>query len=478
MFSIDMQIKDLSHLSPEQKIEFILLQAEKINLLEESINQLKTKIKTLEEKKAKNSRNSSKPPSSDHKKTRSLRKKSDKNPGGQPGHEGHFLEISKNPNEVDCHTISHCIECGYKLKKAPDSIDIRQVFEVPEPKIWVIEHQAEIKECKKCGCINKANFPKEATQRTQYGPKIKGLMVYLNQYQFLPYKRVRLLFKDIFNHVVSAGTVFNAVNESADRVVNINNKIKELLSQGSLLNADETGMNISGDKHWLHIASNENLTHYGVHKRRGCLAMDDIGILPQYKGTLIHDHWASYFKYDYVRHSLCNAHHLRELKFLHEVQEFKREKKMSDLLIEIHDKREKAKIKGFACFNKATINAFTRTYQDILAQGKRGQAVRGTKDSGNLLKRLRLHQSETLLFMHDFTVPFSNNQAEQDARMMKVQQKITGGFRTLRGAKNFCLNRSIISTAIKNKKNLLKIIQWVFQGRLTLNRLVPAEAYG
>ena len=195
------------------------------------------------------------------------------------------------------------------------------------------------------------------------------------------------------------------------------------------------------------------------------------------RGTLVHDHWGSYFKYPDAKHGLCNAHHLRELKFLHEVQGFNWASRMSDLLIEIHDKKEDAKSKELTRFNKAAINLLTKTYQDVLTQGKRSQAAKGTKDSGNLLKRLTLNQAETLLFMNDFTVPFSNNQAEQDARMMKVQQKISGGFRRLMGAKNFCLNRSIISTAIKNKKNILKVFQWVFQGRLTLNRLIPAEGY-
>lgn len=188
-----MQIKDISFLTPEEKTEFILLQAEKINLLEESINQLKARIKMLEEKRKKNSRNSSKPPSTDHKKTRSLRKKSDKKPGGQPGHKGHYLEITKRPDETEYHAVSHCVDCGHELNKTPDSIDVRQVFEIPEPKIWVKEHQAEIKECRRCGCINKADFSKEVTQKTQYGPKAKGLMVYLSQYQFLPYQRIRLL---------------------------------------------------------------------------------------------------------------------------------------------------------------------------------------------------------------------------------------------------------------------------------------------
>ncbi|MDB6095928.1 MAG: Transposase [Francisellaceae bacterium] len=472
-----MQEKDLSSLTHSEKIEIILLQAEQINLLKESLERLKVKIKMLEEKKHKNSRNSSKPPSSDHKKTQSLRKKSNKNPGGQPGHKGYCLKLKKHPDEIQFKAISHCVECGYELNKRADLIDIRQVFEVPQPKIWIIEHQSEIKECRKCECINKAGFPKGVTQKTQYGPRAKGLMVYLSQYQFLPYQRIRLLFKDLYNQVVSAGTVLNAVNESANSIITIDNKLKELLSQGNLLNADETGMNIAGDKYWLHIASNAHFTHYALHKRRGCLAMDDIGILAQYQGTLVHDHWSSYFKYPDAKHGLCNAHHLRELKFLYEVQGFNWANRMSDLLMKIHDKKEIAKSKGLAGFSKYAINSFIKSYQDILVQGKRAQAAKGTKDAGNLLKRLSLRQAETLLFMHDFTVPFSNNQAEQDARMMKVQQKITGGFRTFMSAKNFCLNRSIISTAIKNNKNILKIFQWVFQNKLTLNRLIPAEGY-
>ena len=200
----------------------------------------------FEEKKHKTSRNSSKPPSSDQKKTRSLRKKSNRNPGGQPGHNGYCLEIRKDPDEIRVSAISHCAECDYELNKRADSIDVRQIFEIPEPKIWIIEHQAEIKECRRCGCINKADFPKGVTQKTQYGSRAKRLMVYLSQYQFLPYKRIRLLFKDLYNHIVSAGTVFNAVNESANKVIHINNKLKELLTEGNLLNADETGMNISG----------------------------------------------------------------------------------------------------------------------------------------------------------------------------------------------------------------------------------------
>ena len=472
-----MEIKDLSHLNPDQKIEFILLQAEQINLQKERIARLESQITVLKERKAKNSRNSSKPPSSDqnkHKRTESLREKSNKKQGGQPGHKGHCLETVKEPDEIKSHTISHCADCGYQLNKRADSIDIRQVFEIPDPEMWVIEHQTDIKECRNCGCTNKADFPTDATQKTQYGPKAKALMVYLNQYQLLPYKRIKFLFKDIFNHKISSATIFNAANESAGMVTNIEAKIKELLVKEPILTVDETGMNISGNKHWMHVASSGKLTHYGIHKKRGCQAMDEIGVLPKYKGITVHDHWNSYFKYNHVRHALCNAHHLRELKFVYKVQGFKWAKRMSDLLVEIYKSRKDVKVKGQNSFDTITIASFTKRYQEILDFGKCEQAVRGTNDSKNLLNRLDINRKETLLFMNNFEVPFSSNRAEQDIRMAKVQQKITGGFRTKKGADNFASNRTITSTAIKNGKNVLKIFQWLFQGRLTFNRLVPA----
>ena len=462
--------KHFALLSESEKLELLFLQGEKINLLEEKIKKLEARL----DKSKKNSKNSHKPPSSDQnkKKTRSLRQKSGKKAGGQPGHKGHNLKMSKNPDEVYYHSISHCECCGGKLNKKPSKIVKRQVFEIPNPSFFVTEHQAEINKCRNCGHINMADFPNGVKKQTQYGPKAKSLMVYLSQDQLLPYKRIKSLFQELYNQTISAGTVYNAVKENATNLKKVDEKIIGLLIKSHILNCDETGMNVSQNKHWLHVTSNHKATHYGIHKARGFAAMEEIGILGKYGGTMVHDHWRSYFRYPNSDHALCNAHHLRELKYIHEVQRLRWAKEMSDLLLKIYNEKEHAISKGQYRFYNNTKQNFISSYKNIIFKGRREQSVRGTKDSKNLLTRLLKYQKETLLFMENFKVPFTNNQGEQDIRMMKVQQKITGGFRTITGARNFCINRGVMSTAIKNGKNILNIFEKAFLGKLTLKQLV------
>lgn len=467
-----MAIKSFAMLSESEKIELLFLQGEKINLLQEELKKLKIRLDKLTNK---NSKNSHKPPSSDQdkkKKPQSLRQKSGKKVGGQPGHKGCTLEMSKNPDEIYYHSISHCECCGKKLKKKPNKIVKRQVFEIPKPIFSVTEHQAEINECDGCGHINIADFPEGVTKQTQYGPRAKSLMAYLSQDQLLPYKRIKSLFKTLYDQTISAGTVYNAVNEAANNLKKVDEKIIDLLTKSYILNCDETGMNVSQNKHWLHVASNNKATHYGIHKARGFVAMEEIGILAKSCGTMVHDHWRSYFRYTHSAHALCNVHHLRELKYIHEVQRLRWAKEMSELLLKIYSEKEYAIRKGRYRFYDKTKERFILSYKNIIQKGQREQSVRGTNDSKNLLARLLKYQKETLLFMEDFKVPFTNNQGEQDLRMMKVQQKITGGFRTLTGARNFCINRGIISTAIKNGKNVLNIFEKAFAGKLTLRQVV------
>jgi len=465
--------RNFSSLNESEKIELLFLQGEKINLLEEKVNILEARLSRTTKK---NSKNSHKPPSSDHgkKKTKSLRQKSDRQAGGQPGHKGCNLKMSKKPDEVEYHNVSCCEECGRRLKRTSDQIIKRQVFEIPPPSFFVTEHQAEVKACDGCGHINTAKFPKAVKKQTQYGPRAKSLMVYLSQGQMLPYKRIKLLFKTLYNQSISSGTVYNAVKESGANLKGLDEKIKELLKKTMVLNCDETGMNVDQDKYWLHVTSNEKLTHYGIHPKRGADAMEEIGILPQYNGTMVHDHWKSYFRYSESDHALCNAHHLRELKYIHEVQGLRWAKEMSNLLLTVYSKKENAIKKGRSCFYSKTKKRIINYYKEILQKGRREQSVRGTKDSKNLLRRLLHYQKETLLFMEDFKIPFTNNQAEQDIRMMKVHQKITGGFRTVAGARTFCTNRGIISTAIKNGKNILHVIENAFRGTLSLKQIVTA----
>lgn len=463
-------------LKESEKIELLYLQGEKINLLEEEIRRLKAR---LDKYTKKNSRNSHKPSSTDqsNNKTKSLREKSGKKPGGQSGHKGYNLKFSKTPDEVLYYSVTECACCGCKLQnKKPDDLDKKQVFEIPKPKFLIIEHQSEIKTCGKCGIINVAQMPGWIISKTQYGPEAKSLMVYLSQYQMLPYHRIRLLFKTIYNHAVSAGTVYNAVKENGEKLQTIDHKMKQLLLESPTLHGDESGINIANDKHWLHVASNEKITHYHIDKSRGFDAMENVGIFGKYHGIMVHDHWRSYFRYTEADHALCNAHHLRELKYINEVQGLRWAKTMADLLIEIHNKKQESISCGRHKFYQKTKARFIERYKNIICSGQREQSVRGTLDSKNLLKRLNKYYTETLLFMENYDVPFTNNQGERDIRMIKVYQKITGGFRTINGAKNFCINRGVISTAIKNGKNILNILRQAFLGRLTLPQLIAAGA--
>ena len=468
-----MKLNDLSLLTTEEKLELIILQAEENNLQKEQIRNLKEKIKRLESKEAKNSKNSHKPPSSDQnkpKKTNSLRKKSSKKRGGQPGHKGYNLARVDAPDEVITHCVDNCLICGSDLSKAPCTLDSRQVFDIPKPKMMVTEHRIEIKSCKTCSHTNKALYPFGVNQPTQYGARTRGLMVYLNKEQLLPYRRTKLLFKAIYNHNISVGTVVNAVNYIAERLSNIEPQIKELLKKAPVLHADETGTNVTSSKHWLHVACTDKLTHYGIHTKRGSVAMNDIGILPSFTGIMVHDHWSSYYVYEDATHAMCNAHILRELKFIHEHENFKWASKMTDLLYDMKKSKD-AFLQSPNDSPPIEIENLEKKYSSIITTGRREQAVRGTNNSKKLLKRLTEYRDNILLFLHDIIVPFTNNIAERDIRMEKVRLKISGGFRTLKGAQNNCTIKSVLSTGNKNSKNPLEILVLAFQEQLNINLL-------
>ena len=301
----------------------------------------------MESRLAKNSSNSSKPPSSDGnnpgkkkgkpKKTTSSRQKSGKKPGGQEGHKGSHLEMSASPDKIILLAVDNCAHCNNTLNHSKPHIEKRQEFDIPEPAMYVTEYQSEHKQCNQCGYTTAACFPETLTHKTQYGPRAKSLMVYRNQYQRIPFKRSSEFFDTVYNHTVSPGTIVNAVSLLSSRFNQVNDEIKVLLAHSSLLHADETGSNISGDKQWLHVVGNKELTHYAIHEKRGRAASEAMGILPDFRGTMVHDHWKSYFTYKEATHGLCNAHHLRELRFLFEHHQIKWAKKMSDFLIKTNE---------------------------------------------------------------------------------------------------------------------------------------------
>lgn len=440
--------------------------------LRELVMQQAARIQELEDQLAKHSGNSGKPPSSDGLKKKpapkSLRQKGQRQSGGQPGHAGHTLEMVNEPEHVEVHRLTNCPQCQHDLSAAQVlEIERRQVFEVPPVVLEVTEHQVAVLCCPNCQARVKAAFPADVTQPVQYGERVKAQAVYLHSYQLLPIARICELFEDLYGHRPSEALVLSATQALHDQLDPALRAIRQQLVQAAVVHADESGLRVEGKLNWLHVLATERLTHYAVHPKRGQVAMRDIGLLADYQGRAIHDALAAYFQFDHCTHALCNAHHLRELRFVTEQYEQAWAGEMARLLLDI--KAEVAQTVGAMTLPPDRSAHYTTRYEALLQAGlaanpppltssprKRGR----TKQSPpkNLVDRLRKYQTQTLAFMHDFRVPFDNNLAERDLRMIKVKQKVSGTFRTRSGAEVFCDIRSYISTVRKQGENVLRAL--------------------
>lgn len=441
---------------------------------ESKISDLEGRIKELEDQISKNSRNSSKPPSSDafsKPEPKSRREKSGRKAGGQNGHKGTNLKLVDSPDKIKVHQVKRCACCGVHLGyQQADALERRQVYDHPPLELIITEHRAELKRCS-CGHLNKAAFPNGVDHYVQYGPNIKGLLVYMQDYQLLPFDRTREFVQDLFGHSLSTGTLYNIRNTAFDQLADFEDRLKLLLTTAVVAGFDETGIRVMAQCLWLHSCSTDRHAYYEVHSKRGQEAMDHIGILPYFEGIAVHDFWKSYYHYC-CKHSLCNAHLLRDLTFIKERFEQSWADDLTGLLLKMKAAKERAIHQGKSGLSSATLYKYQRQYDQIVEDGLAANPfeVPETKKRGrpkktpprNLVERLRDYPQDILRFFYDFSVPFDNNFSERDLRMMKVKQKISGCFRSFEGAKCFARIRSFIITARKQNINVFKALSNLF----------------
>lgn len=467
--------------------EQLAAQQEQITLLVQEIVGLREQVKTLQERLGKDSHNSSLPPSSDRfvrqprRQPKSLRTKSGKQSGGQEGHPGSTLSFSQQPDEVLVHEVENCDYCQADLRQvAPVMVERRQVVDLPPPQVIVREHQAQTKDCPHCHQRSKAVFPMEVRAPIQYGTSVGARAVYLSQQQLLPFARVCEVLEDLLGVRLCEASVREMIQRCHKTLEGVEQHIKHALSKAEVIHQDETGLYVAGKRLWTHVTCTSTLTHYQVHVSRGQQALQAIGILPGYMGISVHDGFRSYFRYG-CEHALCNVHLLRELTFLAEEQGLWWAAKLKTLLLEMKVATEQARTQGKSGLHPLEVVDWERRFLHLLAEGDRAhpraqapphQRGRAKQSAArNLLDRLDKHQQAVLAFLEDLRVPFDNTLAERDLRMIKVQQKVSGCFRSLVGAQAFARIRGYLSTLRKQHIPLLAALDATLLGHPILPSL-------
>ena len=475
------EILEIYEAGPEAVITVIQRLESIIEKQASQIAELEERVRVLEARLNQNSQNSSKPPSSDvfcneKPKVKSRRSRSGKKPGGQKGHSGKTLEMTSNPDYVVIHSPQCCENCGHNLETTEvEGYERRQEVEIPPAQAIFTEHRSEIKKCPHCKQVNSGAFPDEIKYPIQYGPRLLTSILYLRNYQLLPYERICDLVEDSYGIRISPATIKRAEKECFQNLEPFEKTAMEHLLASHTSHCDETGMRVLGTKWWLHVVSNKLWTFYFPHPKRGIEAMDALGFLPKYKGVVVHDGYASYNKYG-CEHALCNAHLKRDLTGIEENFEQQWAKKINELLSEMKKYTDEIREMKIPIDNEK-VREFEEIYDEIIQEGieenplpqpykdqvkKRGKTAQ-TK-AKNLLDRFILYKERILRFLNDLRISFDNNQAERDIRMMKLQQKISGTFRSIEGAVAFCRIRAYISTVRKNSLNVMDAILSALNG--------------
>jgi transposase len=449
------------------------------------ISTLQARVAELERRLGRDSSNSSMPPSSD-----GLRKPSrverraderaeDRRPGKQPGAPGAHLAQVEEPDEVAWHVPDRCGGCGAELTDASVvGVEARQVFDLPPLGLRVTEHQAARRRCA-CGTTTAAAFPDHVRAAACYGPGVRALVCYLCVHQHLPVDRAAQLLADVLGASVATGTLAAVLAEGAAGLDGFLATVRDQLAAAPVAHFDETGARLAGRLHWVHSASSGLLSLFTVHAKRGKAAMDQAGVLPGFVGVAVHDGWAPYWRYA-VTHALCGAHLLRELEAITQEPGQGWAAGMAELLVDAKLAADRARVAGVGRVEGAARARLHTRYARLLADGqaanppppasgrhrRRGRARRSP--AARLLARLDAHRDEVLRLLDDTRVPFDNNQAERDLRMVKLQQKISGCWRTPAGAAAFLALRSYLSTARKHGRNPLAVLGQLFQGQAWL----------
>jgi transposase len=439
---------------------------------------LQARVVELERRLGQDSSNSSKPPSSDGlRKPARIERRGDEGAarrrlGKQPGAPGAHLAQVAEPDEVVWHAADRCGGCGADLAGAAVvGVEARQVFDLPALRLGVTEHRAERRRCA-CGSTTRAAFPAHVRAAACYGPGVRALVCYLCVHQHLPVDRAAQLIGDVLGASVATGTLAAVVAEGAAGLAGFVRGVRDRLVVAPVAHFDETGARVAGRLQWVHSASTAGLSLFTVHAKRGTRAMDAAGVLPGFAGVAVHDGWAPYWRYQNATHALCGAHLLRELEAITDEPGQGWAAGMAELLVDVKLAGDRARTAGAARVDDDARARLQGRFQRLLADGqaanpppraaRRGRLRRSP--AARLLTRLDAHRDEVLRSLDDCRVPFDNNQAERDLRMIKLQQKISGCWRTLAGAEAFLALRSYVATARKHQMNPLAVLRQLFEG--------------